>query len=96
MAMTLTYIGKAPVAVGCEFIIYNLTASSSGDTSTVSVAGGQPYKTDFMDANSNQIVTNPPTFGAWTTSNGITSATLTANAGGVVTNGKMLLTVGGN
>jgi hypothetical protein len=95
MAITLTFINKSYFGAGTTAVVYNFTAAGSGDTLTVTVSGPPPFESNFMDANSNQIVTTPPTFGAWTTTGGSSSATVTANAGGVVTNGKMVLFTAG-
>ena len=91
MAITLTLLNKFYLGSGGVMTIYNWTAAGSGDTLSVTTSGPQPYKCEFMDANSDQITTSPPTFGSWTTMGGSSSATVTANAGGVVTNGKMIL-----
>jgi hypothetical protein len=96
MAITLTFIGKSYFGAGIAYLVYDFTGTSSGDTSVVSVSGPPPYKTEFIDANGNQIVTSPPTFGAWTTSGDVSSSTVTANAGGVITHGKMILLTGGS
>lgn len=96
MALTTTLINKYYFGGGGVMVVYSFTAAGSGDTLAVTLPGGTPFRTEFTDANANQIVTNPPTFGAWTTSGAVSTATLTANAGGVVTAGRMLLTYGGN
>jgi hypothetical protein len=95
MAITLTLINKAYLGAGAVMNIFSLTATGAGDTLSVGVTGGTPYKAEFMDANANQIITSPPTFGTWTTSGGLSTSTLTANAGGVVTNGRMIVFSGG-
>lgn len=91
MAITITpqnkyYLGGAGVVS-----VYNFTAAGSGDTLSITINGPQPYFVQFMDANSNEVNGTPPTFGAWTTTNGASTSTLTANSGGVLTNGRMIL-----
>jgi len=95
MAITLSQLNKFYFGPSGVMTIYNWTAASSGDTLAVSVPGPQPYKCEFMDANSDQIVSSPPTFGTWTTTGGVSTATVTANSGGVVTNGKMIILAAG-
>lgn len=95
MAITLTALNRNYFGAGATAIVYNWTASGSGDTLVVTVSGPPPYEANFMDANGNQIVTSPPTFATWTTTGGSSSSTVTANAGGVATNGKMVLFLGG-
>ena len=96
MALTLSLPIKGYLAGNLNFVVYNFTAASSGDTITVSIPAAYPFVSLFFDANGNQIITSLPTFGSWTTSGNLGSATLTANAGGVVTNGHMVLIYGGN
>lgn len=96
MALSTTLINKYYMGGGGVMAVYAFTAAGSGDTLAVTLPGGTPFQTQFMDANANEINTTPPTFGAWTTSGGVSTATLTANAGGVVTAGRMILIYGGN
>lgn len=96
MALSTTLVNKYYLGGGGTIAVYQFTASGSGDTLSVSLPGGTPFFAQFMDANANEINTTPPTFGAWTTSGGLSTSTLTANAGGVVTNGRMILLYGGN
>lgn len=91
MAITATYVNKFYLGASGVVAVYNFTASGSGDTAVITVPGPQPVFVQFCDANSNEVNANNPTFGAWTTTGGSSSATLTANSGGVVTGGKMLL-----
>lgn len=95
MALTVTSVAKAYPGAGIVQSYFTFTASGSGDTTTLTVVGGTPYKIEFMDANANQIVTSPPTVGAWTIASGNSSSTMTANAGGVVTNGRVIITSSG-
>lgn len=87
MAITLTPRSKVYLGPGFLLDIYDYSAAGSGDTLAVSVTGGYIVSTEFFDANHNQIATNQPTFGTWSLTGGISSATLTANTGGVVTGG---------
>lgn len=96
MALTTTLINKYYLGGGGVLAVYAITASGSGDTLAISLPGGVPFYSQFMDANCNEINSTPPTFGAWTTSGGLSTSTLTANSGGVVTNGRMTLLYGGN
>lgn len=96
MALTLTPANRAYLGSGVAIQVYSMTATGSGDTATLYVTGGIPTKVEFMDANANQITSSPPTCGSWTTSGGSSSCTITANAGGVVTNGRCLVIMGGS
>ena len=95
MAITLTLINSYRLGEGGNLLVYTYTGAGSGDTISVGITGSVPHTSHFTDANGNIIVSNPPTFGAWTASGGTATATLTANAGGVVTNGRMVLLTGG-
>jgi hypothetical protein len=95
MAITVANPKIALLAGNMKALFYTFTAAASGDTATIGVQGGVPFLTQFSDGNGNIIVSNPPTFGSWTTTNDGSTATLTANAGGVVTNGGMYILTGG-
>lgn len=91
MAMTLTPRQKAYLGSGWVRQVYDYTASGAGDTAVVAVPGGYIMATNVFDANHNQVISTPPTFGAWSISGGVSTSTLTANAGGVVTLGTLVL-----
>ena len=91
MALTLSQPVKGYLAGNLTMVTYQFTAAGSGDTLTVSIPANYPDLAIFTDANGNTITSSPPTFGTWTTTGGLGSATLTANSGGVVTNGHMVL-----
>lgn len=96
MALTLSGISKGYLGGNILVSVYLYNAAGSGDTLSVTIPGGVPFMTQFSDANGNVIVSNPPTFGSWTTTGGSSAATLTANSGGVITNGRMLIFNGAN
>jgi len=93
MAMTLTPRNKAPLAGGLVLFYFDYTASGSGDTATVAVSGPAPIASIFTNAG-NQVITNLPTFGSWTTTGDVSSATLTANSGGAFTGQMILICLG--
>lgn len=97
MALSLTYIGSIKPGPGLIEDVFQFTASGSGDTLSVTVSGlpisSMFYTPQGSSGGTNLIASSPPTFGAFAagTVPGTYTATLTANSGGVVTNGILRL-----
>lgn len=91
MAITISYIGAQRFANVTQDY-YNFSAAGSGDTLSFTVTG-KLFSIEFFDANGNQILSSGPTIGTVSagTIPGTNTGTITANSGGVVTNGTMVV-----
>lgn len=101
MALSITFIGSQRTGASIVQDFWLFTASGSGDTLSVTISGiplacefFNPSTTSSGSGGAGQITSSQPTFGAWAagTVSGTSTATLTANANGVVTNGTMVIT----